>query len=213
MTAFVHAYKAVKLAELKPWPRNARMHSAAQIEQLRASIREFGFTNPILVDDAGTVIAGHGRIIAAKAEGLTELPAIELRGLTQTQKRALVIADNQLALKAEWNVELLTLELEQLQADEFAMPTLGFEAFELNELLGGVNDPNAIWQGMPGFEQENQPGFRKLVVHFADAAAVADFKRRIGQDFTDEAVYLWHPRLQRQRFDDKRVVSGGSDDA
>ena len=78
----VHAYKKVDIDSLKPWENNPRTHSAAQIEQIRRSIREFGFTNPVLVDETGRLVAGHGRVLAAKAEGLAELPAIELNGLS-----------------------------------------------------------------------------------------------------------------------------------
>jgi hypothetical protein len=190
---YLHGYKRIALTALKPWDNNPRTHSPAQIEQLRASIREFGFTNPILIDESCTVIAGHGRIAAAKLEGIVDLPAIELHGLTKAQKRALVIADNQLALKSQWNVELLTFELEQLQAADFDLSLVGFEPFELNELMSTANDPNAAWRGMPSFSQEDQLGFRTLVVHFKDAAAVADFKRRIEQEFTDKARFIWHP--------------------
>jgi hypothetical protein len=213
MTAqLLHAYKAVAVASLKPWERNPRTHSPAQIEQLRASIREFGFTNPVLIDHNGLVIAGHGRIEAAKLEGLTDIPAIELRGLTTEQKRALVIADNQLALKAEWNVDLLKLELQALTGEGFDLSVLGFEPFELNELLGDPNDPNSEWRGMPEFGQEDKRGFRTLLVHFADAAAVEDFKRLIGQKFTDEARYIWHPKVERDRVGQLAYVSTAAPD-
>jgi DNA modification methylase len=130
-----HAYKTVPLAQLRPWEKNARQHSPEQIEQLRKSIREFGFTNPVLVDAQFNVIAGHGRILAARAEGLEELPAIELRGLSETQKRALVVADNQLALNATWDDELLKLELGTLKSDGFDLNITGFTDKELKRLL------------------------------------------------------------------------------
>jgi hypothetical protein len=190
---YLHGYKRIALTALRPWENNPRTHSAQQIEQLRASIREFGFTNPILIDESCSVIAGHGRLAAAKLEGIVDLPAIELRGLTKAQKRALVIADNQLALKSQWNVELLTFELEALKAADFDLSLVGFEPFELNELLSAASDPNAEWRGMPGFSQQDQLGFRTLVVHFKDAEAVSDFKRLIGQEFTDKARFIWHP--------------------
>lgn len=142
-----HGYKTVVLSEVKPWERNPRTHSAAQIKQLRASIREFGFTNPLLIDEKGRLIAGHGRRTAAMAEGMTKAPAIELRGLSTTQKRALVIADNQLALTASWDDDLLRLELEALGKDGFDLSLVGFSDTDVARLLGptaGDTDPDEV---------------------------------------------------------------------
>src|ERR1700694_3939863 len=105
-------YRAV--GDLIPDPRNARTHPKRQIDQLRASIEAFGFTNPILADPEGHIIAGHGRLQAARAMGLTELPVITLSGLSETQKRTLRIADNKIALNAGWDLEILQLELGEL---------------------------------------------------------------------------------------------------
>lgn len=143
----VHAYKRVDIDSLKPWENNPRTHSAAQIEQIRRSIREFGFTNPVLVDETGRLVAGHGRVLAAKAEGLAELPAIELNGLSEAQKRALVIADNQIATNAGWDENLLRLELDTLKDDEFDLSIVGFTDEELERLLAdpleeGLTDPD-----------------------------------------------------------------------
>src|SRR5215207_4503337 len=103
-------------AGLKPDPRNARTHSKRQVEQIAASIREFGFANPILRDEEGVVIAGHGRLLAAKAVGMAEVPTIELAGLSEAQKRALRLADNKIALNAGWDLDLLRIELGELAA-------------------------------------------------------------------------------------------------
>jgi ParB-like chromosome segregation protein Spo0J len=105
-------YRAV--SDLVPDPRNARTHPKRQIDQIKASIEAFGFTNPILVDPDGHIIAGHGRLQAARAIGLTEVPTIILPGLSETQKRALRIADNKIALNAGWDLEILQLELGEL---------------------------------------------------------------------------------------------------
>src|SRR5690242_7924209 len=99
------------LADLAPYLNNARTHSPAQIEQLAASVKAFGFTNPILIDSEGGILAGHGRVLAAKALGLTQVPTIELAQLSPAQRRAYVLADNQLALNAGWDRDLLALEL------------------------------------------------------------------------------------------------------
>ena len=102
------------IAELKPDPRNARTHPKRQVEQLCASIRSFGFTNPVLVDEAGVLIAGHGRLRAAKELGLATVPVIELLDLTEAQKKALRLADNKIALNAGWDLEILKLELAEI---------------------------------------------------------------------------------------------------
>ena len=121
---------------LIPYEKNARTHSPEQIEQLRASIREFGFTNPILLRDDGLSIgAGHGRVAAAILESLDVVPTIIISGLTETQWRAYILADNKLAMNAGWNEELLLLELQEIQALDFNIGTIGFTAFELKPLL------------------------------------------------------------------------------
>jgi len=106
--------KGVAVADLIPYVNNSRTHSDEQVTQVAASIREFGFTNPILIDDEGTIIAGHGRLMAAKKLNMEEVPCITLCGLTEAQKKAYVIADNQLALNAGWDVDMLKLEIETL---------------------------------------------------------------------------------------------------
>ena len=128
----------VPVASLIPYARNARTHSAEQISQIAASIVEFGFTSPVLIDGAKGIMAGHGRVLAAKQLGLAEVPAVELTYLTDEQKRAYVIADNQLALKAGWDPALLHLELTELQNADFDLSLLGFGDDELAELLAGM---------------------------------------------------------------------------
>lgn len=128
----------VPLDELVPYARNARTHSKEQILQLRASIREFGFLNPCLIDKDYNVIAGHGRIMAAREEGLTELPCVFAEHLTEAQKRAYIIADNRLAMNAGWDEEMLSVELSELEGADFSIDLLGFTDAELQELLGTV---------------------------------------------------------------------------
>lgn len=119
--------KQIPIAALKPYERNARTHSDAQIKQIAASIKEFGFVNPILVDPGYSVIAGHGRLEAAKALGLADVPAIVLDSLTETQVKALRIADNKIALNSGWDTEILKSELETLKLVEFDLALIGFE--------------------------------------------------------------------------------------
>jgi len=124
-----------KVTELIPYVNNSRTHSDTQVAQIAASIKEFGWTNPILVDGTNGIIAGHGRLLAARKLGYKEVPTIELADLTETQRKAYVIADNRLALNAEWDNQLLTIELNELLADGFAMDILGFDSEEINKLL------------------------------------------------------------------------------
>ena len=134
------------LARLVPYERNARTHSAEQVAQIAASIQEFGFTNPILVDSDDGILAGHGRLAAAKDLGLAEVPVVVLDHLTPTQRRAYVIADNKLALNAGWDVDMLASEIEELQAVEFDLSLLGWSADELKGLAedGWASDIEAI---------------------------------------------------------------------
>ena len=127
---------------LIPYARNARTHSAAQVALIAGSIREFGFTNPLLVDGENGIIAGHGRLLAARQLGLAQVPVIELAHLTREQKRALVLADNKLAERAGWDAELLALEAGELAELGVDLSTLGFEAGEIDDLLhGDAADP------------------------------------------------------------------------
>ncbi len=135
-------YRAV--GDLIPDPRNARTHPKRQIDQIKASIDAFGFTNPILADPDGHIIAGHGRLQAARAMGFSEVPTITLSGLSDTQKRALRIADNKIALNAGWDLEILQLELSELVSIDIDIdPTLtGFSTGEIDVILSSAGDPD-----------------------------------------------------------------------
>ena len=123
------------IERLKPYERNARTHSAQQVQQVANSIAEFGFTNPILVDGQDGIIAGHARLLAARQLGRTQVPVIVLSHLSEAQKRAYILADNQLALNAGWDAEILRAELQALEAEGFDIDLVGFEAGELKDLL------------------------------------------------------------------------------
>ncbi len=127
---------------LVPDPRNARTHSKRQVEQIVASIRAFGFTNPILVDPEHRIIAGHGRLLAARAVALAEVPTIVLAGLSEAQKRALRLADNKIALGAGWDVDLLKLELAELAVLDVDLSVTGFSTGEIDVVLKGSPDPD-----------------------------------------------------------------------
>jgi hypothetical protein len=130
------------LGDLIPYARNARTHSEAQVALIAGSIREYGFTNPILVDGENGIIAGHGRVMAARKLGLATVPVIELAHLTEAQRRAYVLADNKLAERAGWDKDLLALELGDLRDLAVDLMSLGFDAGELDALLqSGEADP------------------------------------------------------------------------
>ena len=136
------------LDSLIPYVNNSRTHSDEQITQAASSIKEFGFTNPVLIDEQGGIIAGHGRVMAAKKLGIDKVPCIELTGLTDAQKKAYVIADNQLALNSGWDLDLLRLEVEGLQELEFDIDLLGFDDSFLDDLMqpevaDGLTDEDA----------------------------------------------------------------------
>lgn len=122
------------VADLIPYARNSRTHNEEQIAQIMASIKEFGFTNPILIGNDNVIIAGHGRLLAAQRLGLKEVPIIRLPDLTKTQRKALVIADNKIALNAGWDEEMLALEMKELEESDFNLDILGFSEDELKEL-------------------------------------------------------------------------------
>lgn len=127
--------ETMPVAALAPYAANARLHPTEQVAQLAASIAEFGFNVPVLVDDAGVLIAGHGRVLAAKALGLQEVPAIRLGHLTEAQARAYRLADNQLALNSAWDESLLAAELRALRTEEFDLGLIGFDGAMLDRLL------------------------------------------------------------------------------
>jgi DNA modification methylase len=143
----VYEHGQMAVSQLAAYAKNSRTHSQSQVAQLAASIREFGFTNPVLVDEAGTIIAGHGRVLAAKSIGLDSVPVLRLSDLSEQQKRAYVIADNKLALNAGWDAEMLASEIKLLQDDGFAVDLLGFGEDELAGMLDvtqGLTNPDAI---------------------------------------------------------------------
>jgi DNA modification methylase len=147
MTKFFET-KAVAIENLIPYALNSRTHSDAQVAQIAASIREFGFTNPVLVDEANNLIAGHGRVMAARKLGMSEVPAVLVTGLDDRKRRALIIADNKLALNAGWDEEALRVELQDLAADYGNL--MGFSEDELAALLveaaktDGLTDEDAV---------------------------------------------------------------------
>ena len=132
-----------KIDELIPYARNSRTHSDAQVAQIAASIKEFGWTNPVLMDGDNGIIAGHGRVLAARVLGQTDIPTIELSHMTEIQKRAYIISDNKLAMNAGWDEEVLGLELTELKEFGFDFELTGFSINEINALTIIDNYPES----------------------------------------------------------------------
>lgn len=140
--------KQTEIADLIPYANNSRTHSDSQVAQIAASIKEFGFNNPILLDGDKGIIAGHGRLLAARKLNLDKVPTIELEHLTDAQRKAYIIADNKLALNADWDMELLSLEMNGLDQEGFDLSLLGFDDNELEAILAketeGLTDPDEV---------------------------------------------------------------------
>jgi hypothetical protein len=194
---------------LRGYPRNSRKHTPDQIAAIGRSIREFGFTNPVLLkDDAVTIGAGHARTEAAIAENLASVPTILLKGLSDAQWRAYVIADNALAEKgASWSPEMLKLEFGELRALDFDLTLTGFSIGEIEGAIFGPNDPNAEWGGMPEFEQNRNAGFRTIIVHFGDQNAVDEFCRRLEISLGAKVTFMHYPERAPAIVADKRYAS------
>jgi hypothetical protein len=153
----------VKLDKLIPYARNSRTHSDAQVAQIAASIKEFGFTNPVLIDETGSIIAGHGRVMAARKLAITDIPSIRLTHLTEAQKKAYVIADNKLALNAGWDDEMLAVELTDLKDMDFNLDLTGFTLDELK----GVQELD----GMPELPTGDKEPFQQMTFTLHDTQA------------------------------------------
>lgn len=197
------------LNDLTPFARNARTHTSAQIDQLASSLREFGFTNPILIDENNTIIAGHGRVLAAHKLKLERVPTISLQHLTETQRKAYSIADNQHALNSTWDYGILSEELEELTGFSFDLSALGFDDAKYAQTLSfgeEGNDLNELWQDMPEFVQEKQ-GFRKIVVHFHDQEGVDQFAKILETELPENKKFLWYPDVEIRHVADKRYRS------
>jgi DNA methylase/ParB-like nuclease domain len=187
------------IGELIPDPRNARIHPKRQIEQLKASIKEFGFTNPILADPEGRIIAGHGRLQAAKALEIAQVPTITLSGLSETQKRALRIADNKIALNASWDLEILQQELGELASIDLDIdPTLtGFSTGEIDVLLAKFADPDDEVIPPAPTTPKTKPGDIWILgehrIGCGDARNTEFLRRVIGEGAQVDAAFLDPP--------------------
>ena len=197
-------------AALSAHPRNPRTHSPEQIEEIRALIRELGFTRPVLCTHELVLLAGHGATIAAELEGLADIPArIRSRDhpLTEAQELALLISDNKSTLRGGWDQRELAAILGELKAEEYPLDLTCFQEFEIAQLLDPTapasNAAGAHWTGMPQFENPNNC-FRKIIVNFASQADVDEFFRRIGQEGTELTRSIWYPHVERRDLEAQR---------
>lgn len=222
----------VDIDKLVPYAKNARVHSDEQIKQIAASIAEFGVTNPVLVWKNNEIIAGHGRVIAMKLllehdpvkwKHLREVDVRHCDDLTNEQRRALILADNKLALNASWDDDLLKEEIEELE--DFDLSVIGFSDEELQAFFTFEDDPidalpivskqqipthyNPIpvhdsakvasehWVGMPEFNQQNKMPYRTLFVHFENKENIQQFAMLINQSITDKTKFVWFPKAEK----------------
>lgn len=186
-------------SSLKPDPRNARTHPKRQVEQIVQSIREFGFTNPVLIDEGDVLIAGHGRLRAAKELGLAEVPTITLPGLSETQKKALRLADNKIALNAGWDVEILRLEMAEIGTldVDFDLSLTGFSSGEVDVILKATNDPDDEAIPAVPMEPRTKPGDVWILgehrIGCGDGRDAAFLRLLLGTDELIDAAFLDPP--------------------
>ncbi len=154
------------LQELSPYAHNARTHSPEQVAQLVESIKQFGWANPVLIDEKGEIIAGHGRVMAAEVLKMDSVPVIVLSGLTDDQKKAYRLADNRLPMNAGWDEELLSAELADLAADDFALDSIGFTQRELDNLLSAAVYDDTEGMDIPFEKDEAKSGVKVQYLSF-----------------------------------------------
>lgn len=165
-------YKTVLVSDLIPYARNSRTHSDVQVNKIASSIKEFGFLNPVLIDKDNGIIAGHGRVMAAQKLGLKEVPVLQIGHLSDTQKRAYIIADNRLALDAGWDEEILRVEFAELADNGFNLELTGFELEEIS----AVDFDESEEVGMPDLPDGDKEPFQQktFTLHDEQAAIVDD---------------------------------------
>jgi len=191
----------VKTADLIPYVNNARVHSEQQVAQIAASIKEFGWTNPVLIDGDNGLIAGHGRLAAAQKLGMEKIPAIQMAGLSEAQKKALILADNKLALNATWDYDVLKLEVEHLKEMEFDIELTGFDESEFKthepnyDLLENENVDQEIDQMAAGVKKAIQIEFD--IDDYDEAAEIIKFWRGQGADVGQ--MILTHLRAEKAK--------------
>jgi len=195
----VDKIERVDISTLEFMPNNSRTHSDEQVKQIAASMQEWGWTSPVLLDEKNRVIAGEGRVRAAQLLNIKQVPAMRAEGWTEKQIRAYIIADNKIAENAGWDHVKLKLEFEALKmGDDFSMDLTGFTPIEMLQFTDEAVASDAVeenWNDMPEFENASSE-FRKIVVHFPDQKAVDDFAKAIKRKIGPTVRYLWFPEAE-----------------
>jgi ParB-like chromosome segregation protein Spo0J len=196
----------INIKTLSPYKNNARKHTENQVQQIANSIEEFGFVNPILVDENNMILAGHGRYMAAKSLDLSQVPVIKLLDLTEAQKKAFVIADNKIAINSTWDETMLWQEIQELNKLGFDLNILAFNEMEILPITDPnvVDDPLAEWENMPEFVSEDNTAYRTLYVHFETEEDVQNFSKLVGQQLSDKTKFIWYPEQKNMNTESKR---------
>ncbi len=199
--------KTKPTSALKPFAHNPKIHPENQIQQIAASIEEWGWTIPILIDEKNNVVAGHGRLEAAKLLKIDSVPCMVAKGWSDEQKKAYVIADNKIAEKSGWDDDLLKDLLNDIEG--FNIELTGIGELELDSIFlerqTGDTDQLVEWEGMPEFISEN-PCYRKIVVNFDNQQAVENFFSAINQECTDKTKSIWYPQKERRDLESYRFA-------
>ena len=198
-----------KVTELIPYVKNSRTHSDEQVAQIAASIKEFGWTNPILVDGQNGIIAGHGRLLAARKLGFKDVPTIELANLTEIQKKAYIIADNRLALNAGWDNEMLALELGELGDLGFDLDLTGFSADEIADLLSPEEEDDSKYSKKIDAPVYEPTGDCPPIVELYDKAKYEELTAKIYQDDSIDSEikdFLLAAAARHIRFDFEQIA-------
>lgn len=203
------------IARVLPYATNAKKHPEDQVAKIAASIAEFGFDQPLVVDADGVLIKGHGRREACLKLGLTKVPVIVRSDLSRGQVKAARIADNRVA-KSDWDIDALAVELQQLEELGIDISLTGFTDSEIDAFLGEPlegDDPAQAWDGMPEYEHEDQTSAFRVIVHFATEANREAFATLVGQKITENTRSIWFPPAEIGRYADKRYAVEREDDA
>tara|TARA_Y100000592_G_C5442932_1_gene304414 strand:- start:118 stop:768 length:651 start_codon:yes stop_codon:yes gene_type:complete len=194
------------LEEIKPFQNNPRVHSELQVKQICKSISEFGFVNPILLDENNTILAGHGRFLAAEMLKMTTIPTVKVTNLNDKQKKALVIADNKITLNSVWDTDRLWEQVKQLNAEGFDLDILAFDNNELLPMIDSntVLDVSGEWENMPEFVQGDKTPYQTIFVHFTCETDREKFADLIQQPLTEKTKTVWYPQQESMDTVNKR---------
>lgn len=198
------------LDRIIPYEKNPRTHPQSQIDLLAKLMQRYGVDQPIVTDENGIILKGHGRKLAAVIAGFKTFPVVVHKGLSDEDKQALRIADNQTSLLSRWDDDLLRNEIEELFGEKYDLQLLGFNDGELNSFFlereKGATDPTLEWQGMPEFVQLDKTAFRSVIVHFKNQKAVNKFQKVLGIVLPEKQKYIWYPKIEIEKYVDKEYA-------